>query len=128
MVWGAIGYTSRLPLVRIDGTLNNARYVSGLSRPLGGTPHTLKKAVLAQTCLTGRYSAPIEDEALDRHEPFVWSAIVLLKCKPMGSPKAEKCSKASWRTTKGAVSCQVRILPLTRHRNSSTQSNETSTT
>ncbi|GFV10164.1 uncharacterized protein TNCV_3661161 [Trichonephila clavipes] len=28
MVWGAIGYTSRSPLVCIDGTLNSARYVS----------------------------------------------------------------------------------------------------
>ncbi|PRD27111.1 UNVERIFIED_CONTAM: hypothetical protein NCL1_36258 [Trichonephila clavipes] len=29
MVWGAIGYTSRSPLVRINGTLNSARYISG---------------------------------------------------------------------------------------------------
>ncbi|GFV73904.1 transposable element Tcb1 transposase [Trichonephila clavipes] len=34
MVWGAIGYTSRSPLVRIDGTLNSARYISGVLRPM----------------------------------------------------------------------------------------------
>ncbi|GFS86394.1 transposable element Tcb1 transposase [Trichonephila clavipes] len=30
LVWGAIEYTSRSPLVCIDGTLNNARYISGV--------------------------------------------------------------------------------------------------
>ncbi|GFV19695.1 transposable element Tcb1 transposase [Trichonephila clavipes] len=30
MVWGAIGYTFRSPLVRIDGTLNSALYISGV--------------------------------------------------------------------------------------------------
>ncbi|GFX40169.1 uncharacterized protein TNCV_4318041 [Trichonephila clavipes] len=30
MVWGAIGCTSRPPLVHIDGTLNSARYISGV--------------------------------------------------------------------------------------------------
>ncbi|GFV57107.1 transposable element Tcb1 transposase [Trichonephila clavipes] len=30
MVWGAIGYMSRLPLVRNDGTLNSDRYISGV--------------------------------------------------------------------------------------------------
>ncbi|GFV97921.1 uncharacterized protein TNCV_5069611 [Trichonephila clavipes] len=34
MVWGAIGYTSRSPLVLIDGTLNSARYISGVLRPV----------------------------------------------------------------------------------------------
>ncbi|GFT24911.1 transposable element Tcb1 transposase [Trichonephila clavipes] len=34
MVWGAIGYTSRSPLVHIDGILNNARYISGVLRPV----------------------------------------------------------------------------------------------
>ncbi|GFX87382.1 transposable element Tcb1 transposase [Trichonephila clavipes] len=34
MVWGAIGYMSRSPLVRIDGTLNSTRYISGLLRPV----------------------------------------------------------------------------------------------
>ncbi|GFU17226.1 transposable element Tcb1 transposase [Trichonephila clavipes] len=34
MVWGAIGYTSRSPLVRIDGTLNRARYTSEVLRPV----------------------------------------------------------------------------------------------
>ncbi|GFX38715.1 transposable element Tcb1 transposase [Trichonephila clavipes] len=34
MVWGSIGYTSRLPLVRIDGTFNSARYISDVLRPL----------------------------------------------------------------------------------------------
>ncbi|GFT56234.1 uncharacterized protein TNCV_130221 [Trichonephila clavipes] len=33
MVRRAIGYTSRSPLVRIDSTLNNARYISGVLRP-----------------------------------------------------------------------------------------------
>ncbi|GFW91962.1 transposable element Tcb1 transposase [Trichonephila clavipes] len=33
MVWGAIGYTSLSPLVRIDDTLNSARYISGVLRP-----------------------------------------------------------------------------------------------
>ncbi|GFX95749.1 uncharacterized protein TNCV_4886751 [Trichonephila clavipes] len=28
MTWGTIGYTSRLPFVHIDGTLNSARYIS----------------------------------------------------------------------------------------------------
>ncbi|GFW30145.1 transposable element Tcb1 transposase [Trichonephila clavipes] len=34
MLWGGIGYMSRLPLVRIDGTLNNARLISGVLRPM----------------------------------------------------------------------------------------------
>ncbi|GFW04114.1 transposable element Tcb1 transposase [Trichonephila clavipes] len=34
MVWDAIGYTSQSPLVRIDGTLNSARYISGVLRPV----------------------------------------------------------------------------------------------
>lgn len=34
MVWGAIGYTSRSPLVRIDGTLNSGRYISDVLRPV----------------------------------------------------------------------------------------------
>ncbi|GFX72418.1 transposable element Tcb1 transposase [Trichonephila clavipes] len=34
MVWGAIVYMSRSPLVHIDSTLNNARYISGVLRPL----------------------------------------------------------------------------------------------
>ncbi|GFX78528.1 uncharacterized protein TNCV_29681 [Trichonephila clavipes] len=34
MVWGAIGYTSRSPLVLIDGTLNSSRYIYGVSRPV----------------------------------------------------------------------------------------------
>ncbi|GFW93502.1 hypothetical protein TNCV_47051 [Trichonephila clavipes] len=34
MVWGAIGYTSRSPLVRIDDTLNSARYISGVLLPV----------------------------------------------------------------------------------------------
>ncbi|GFX00800.1 uncharacterized protein TNCV_4577671 [Trichonephila clavipes] len=34
MVRGAIGYTFRSPLVRIDGTLNSARYISGVLRPV----------------------------------------------------------------------------------------------
>ncbi|GFV28617.1 odorant receptor [Trichonephila clavipes] len=33
MLWGAIGYTSRSPLVRIDGTLNSACYISGVLHP-----------------------------------------------------------------------------------------------
>ncbi|GFU90813.1 uncharacterized protein TNCV_5033831 [Trichonephila clavipes] len=34
MVWGTIGYTSRLPLVHTDGTLNSACYISGVLRPV----------------------------------------------------------------------------------------------
>ena len=34
MVWGAIGYASRSPLVRIDGTLNSGRYISDVLRPV----------------------------------------------------------------------------------------------
>ncbi|GFV85682.1 transposable element Tcb1 transposase [Trichonephila clavipes] len=34
MVWGAIGYTSWLALVRIDGTLNSTCYISGVLRPM----------------------------------------------------------------------------------------------
>lgn len=34
MVWGAIGYTSRSPLVRIDATLNSSRYISDVLRPV----------------------------------------------------------------------------------------------
>ncbi|GFV34841.1 transposable element Tc1 transposase [Trichonephila clavipes] len=34
MVWGVIGYASRSPLVHIDGTLNSARYISGVLRPV----------------------------------------------------------------------------------------------
>ncbi|GFW30080.1 transposable element Tcb1 transposase [Trichonephila clavipes] len=30
MVWSAIGYMSRSPLVHIDDTLNSARYTSGV--------------------------------------------------------------------------------------------------
>ncbi|GFX45804.1 transposable element Tcb1 transposase [Trichonephila clavipes] len=33
-VWGAIGYTSRSPLVSIDRTLNSARYIFGVLRPV----------------------------------------------------------------------------------------------
>ncbi|GFW66046.1 hypothetical protein TNCV_588721 [Trichonephila clavipes] len=34
MVWGDIGYTPRSPLVRIGGTLNGARYIPGVLRPV----------------------------------------------------------------------------------------------
>ncbi|GFY36063.1 transposable element Tcb1 transposase [Trichonephila clavipes] len=34
MVWDAIGYKSQSPLSRIDGTLNRARYISGVLRPV----------------------------------------------------------------------------------------------
>ncbi|GFT50418.1 uncharacterized protein TNCV_1004201 [Trichonephila clavipes] len=34
VVWGAIRYTSRSSLVRIDGTLNSARYISSVLRPV----------------------------------------------------------------------------------------------
>ncbi|GFW92350.1 transposable element Tcb1 transposase [Trichonephila clavipes] len=34
MVWIAIEYTSQSPLVLIDGTLNSARYISGILRPM----------------------------------------------------------------------------------------------
>ncbi|GFW60976.1 transposable element Tcb1 transposase [Trichonephila clavipes] len=34
MVWSAIVYKSRSSLVHIDGTLNSARYISGMLRPL----------------------------------------------------------------------------------------------
>ncbi|GFT29108.1 uncharacterized protein TNCV_3587311 [Trichonephila clavipes] len=34
LVWGAFGYTSRTPLVRFDSTLNSARYISGVLRPV----------------------------------------------------------------------------------------------
>ncbi|GFX62448.1 uncharacterized protein TNCV_412901 [Trichonephila clavipes] len=34
MVWDAIGYTSWPSLVCIDGTLNSARYTSGVLRPV----------------------------------------------------------------------------------------------
>ncbi|GFV01392.1 uncharacterized protein TNCV_1299311 [Trichonephila clavipes] len=34
MVWGAIVYMSRSLLVHIDGTLNSARYISGVLRPV----------------------------------------------------------------------------------------------
>ncbi|GFX28066.1 uncharacterized protein TNCV_2928401 [Trichonephila clavipes] len=33
VVWGAIRYTSRSSLVRIDGTLNSARYISSVYDP-----------------------------------------------------------------------------------------------
>ncbi|GFU87454.1 uncharacterized protein TNCV_2445881 [Trichonephila clavipes] len=32
IVWFAIGYTSQSPFVRIDGTLNSARHISGVLR------------------------------------------------------------------------------------------------
>ncbi|GFX05599.1 hypothetical protein TNCV_3435031 [Trichonephila clavipes] len=32
ITWVAIGYTSRSPSVRNDGTFNNARYISGVLR------------------------------------------------------------------------------------------------
>ncbi|GFU84050.1 transposable element Tcb1 transposase [Trichonephila clavipes] len=32
MVWSAVRYTSRPPLVRINGTLNSERYISGVLR------------------------------------------------------------------------------------------------
>ncbi|GFY29907.1 histone-lysine N-methyltransferase SETMAR [Trichonephila clavipes] len=32
MVWDVVGYTSRLPLVRTDGTLSSAHYISGMLR------------------------------------------------------------------------------------------------
>ncbi|GFX87190.1 transposable element Tcb1 transposase [Trichonephila clavipes] len=34
MVWGGIGYHSRTPLVRIDGTLNSQRYISEVLEPV----------------------------------------------------------------------------------------------
>ncbi|GFU53684.1 hypothetical protein TNCV_4275301 [Trichonephila clavipes] len=34
LVWDAIGYTFRSPLVRIEGTLNCASYISGVLRPV----------------------------------------------------------------------------------------------
>ncbi|GFX20912.1 uncharacterized protein TNCV_79671 [Trichonephila clavipes] len=34
MVWGAIGYTSRSLLFRIDVTLNSAHYISAVLRPV----------------------------------------------------------------------------------------------
>ncbi|GFX44058.1 odorant receptor [Trichonephila clavipes] len=34
MVWGAIGYTSRSPLVRIEGTLKSAHSISGMLRTM----------------------------------------------------------------------------------------------
>ncbi|GFW83761.1 transposable element Tcb1 transposase [Trichonephila clavipes] len=34
MAWGHIGYTSRSPLVHIDGTMNSARFISGVLRPM----------------------------------------------------------------------------------------------
>ncbi|GFW76871.1 transposable element Tcb1 transposase [Trichonephila clavipes] len=34
MVWGGIGYHSRTPLVRIDGTLNSQRYISKVLGPV----------------------------------------------------------------------------------------------
>ncbi|GFW89941.1 odorant receptor [Trichonephila clavipes] len=33
-VWSVIGCTSRSPLVRIDDTMNSARYISGVLRPV----------------------------------------------------------------------------------------------
>ncbi|GFS84794.1 transposable element Tcb1 transposase [Trichonephila clavipes] len=34
MVWGGIGYQSRICLVRIDGTLNSQRYISKVLEPV----------------------------------------------------------------------------------------------
>ncbi|GFT60703.1 transposable element Tcb1 transposase [Trichonephila clavipes] len=34
MVWGGIGYPSRTPLVRIDGTLNSQRYITVVLEPV----------------------------------------------------------------------------------------------
>ncbi|GFY36576.1 uncharacterized protein TNCV_27811 [Trichonephila clavipes] len=34
IVWGAIGYTSRSPVVHIDGTLNSTRYISSVLQPM----------------------------------------------------------------------------------------------
>ena len=34
MVWGSIGCTSRLPLIPMDGTLNNGRYIFVTLRPV----------------------------------------------------------------------------------------------
>ncbi|GFS92997.1 transposable element Tcb1 transposase [Trichonephila clavipes] len=34
LVWGGIGYHSRPPLVRIAGTLNSQRYISGVLEPV----------------------------------------------------------------------------------------------
>ncbi|GFX77040.1 transposable element Tcb1 transposase [Trichonephila clavipes] len=34
MIWGSIGYTFRSPLARVEGTLNSARYISGVLRPV----------------------------------------------------------------------------------------------
>ncbi|GFS80898.1 transposable element Tcb1 transposase [Trichonephila clavipes] len=34
MVWGAIGYTSRSPLVHMNGTLNSSRYIYSVFRPM----------------------------------------------------------------------------------------------
>ncbi|GFW69876.1 transposable element Tcb1 transposase [Trichonephila clavipes] len=34
MLWGGIGYHSRIPLVRIAGTLNSQRYISEVLEPV----------------------------------------------------------------------------------------------
>ena len=34
MVWGGIGYHSRIPLVRIADTLNSRRYISDVLEPV----------------------------------------------------------------------------------------------
>ncbi|GFY33293.1 uncharacterized protein TNCV_1241431 [Trichonephila clavipes] len=42
MVWDAIGYTSRSPLVHINGTLNSERYISCVLCPLFEPCETLR--------------------------------------------------------------------------------------
>ncbi|GFX38025.1 transposable element Tc3 transposase [Trichonephila clavipes] len=49
MVWGGIGYHSRIPLVRISGTLNSRRYISKVLEPVVLPYHQgLAKAIFQQ--------------------------------------------------------------------------------
>ncbi|GFY32964.1 uncharacterized protein TNCV_2877131 [Trichonephila clavipes] len=64
MVWGAIGYTSRSPLVRINGTLNSAHYISGGLR--------LVSLSLFEPCETLRFSRIMRDCMLPvLYRPFL---------------------------------------------------------
>ncbi|GFT46782.1 odorant receptor [Trichonephila clavipes] len=68
MVWGAIGYTSRSPLVRIDGTLNSARYISDLS------PIEIIWSMVAERLTRHHTTVPTVDELGHRVEA-AWASI-----------------------------------------------------
>ncbi|UYV72159.1 hypothetical protein LAZ67_9002009, partial [Cordylochernes scorpioides] len=72
MVWGAIAYDSRSPLLRIQGTMTAQRYVDDVLRPvtlpyLQGVPNALYQQDNARL-----HTARISQQALQEEQMFPW--------------------------------------------------------